>query len=161
MGHYFGNRQTLIAAILSQSASEGAGHLERAATPDGPFDLSIPQLVGQIAMGLERGVLDLQVIGLGEGFADTGVASAYLGHHLDPIIAAVARRLDAHVAAGEMLEVDTRHAALGLVAPLLLAFLHQHALGGAGSAPLELHALAEAHAAAFVRAYARRTATAP
>ena len=40
----------------------------------------------------------------------------------------------------------TREAALALVAPLLLALLHQHALEGSSVRPLDVESLARSHA---------------
>jgi hypothetical protein len=50
--------------------------------------------------------------------------------------------------------VDTRHAALALLSPVILALLHQAELGGAKDHPLDVDRFLSDHAAAFARAYA-------
>ncbi len=59
-----------------------------------------------------------------------------------------------HVARGEMRAVDIRHAAVTLIAPLLLAILHQRELGGAAVRLMDFDRFLDDHAAAFVRAFA-------
>lgn len=153
MNHYFSGRSALIAAILERSEQDGAPYLLMARTPSGPFPGSVADLVWRLSVGLERGVLALQVIGLAEGFGDQGIAGAYLGHHLEPILEAIAARLQAHIVAGEMIACDSRFAAIALLSPLLLAHLHQTALGGRQDYPLSLPDYLEHHVAAFVRGY--------
>lgn len=153
MVHYFGNRAALIAAILDAAHAEGQAYLAVAATPSGPFDASLADLVTLFDQGLVRGVLALQIIGLGEGFGDSTAGRAYLDHHLEPMLGAVAARLAEHQRRGEMREGDTRHAAIALVSPLLVAHLHQHALDGRSGYPLDMNAFARAHLAGFLRAH--------
>jgi len=152
--HYFGTRTALVAAIMEQAGREGAIYLAMAAQPSGPFARSIADLVRSIGQGFEFGVLTLQVIGLSEGFADPAAASAYLGHHLEPILGAIATRLDAHMALGDMRPVDRRFAAILLLSPMVIARLHQSPLGGATGFPLSLPDFDAMHAESFVRAFA-------
>lgn len=154
LAHYFGDREALVAAILEQARQEGESYLVLAATPSGPFATSISDLVGMIGQGLDRGVMALQVIGLSEGLGSASSAEAYLGHHLEPMLGAIRARLDAHVAAGEMRAGETRFAAIGLLAPMVIARLHQSELGGAAHYPMALAAFDAEHGAAFVRAHA-------
>lgn len=152
--HYFGTRQNLVAEIMQTARSEGERYLVLAAQPSGPFAQSVADLIGMISEGLSRGVLPLQVIGLGEGFADSSVGSAYLTHVLEPILAAIATRLEAHIARGEMRRVDARFAAIALLSPVLVAHLHQHALGGVADFPMTIASHDAALVDGFVRAYA-------
>lgn len=154
MNHYFINRGTLVASILEQAEQEGAPYLAMASRPSGPFDGSVRQLVTMLSLGFERGVLALQVIGLGEGFADKAVGGAYLGHHLEPVIAAIARRLQAHMEQGDMRSSNARLAAVGLLSPVLVAHLHQTALGGNAAFPMSMNEFIEHHVEAFVRGHA-------
>lgn len=156
LAHYFGDRSSLVEAILEQARAEGDTYLAMAARPSGPFAPSIRELVGQIAIGLDRGVMALQVIGLTEGLDDPSSARAYLDHHLEPVIGAIKARLDIHLARGEMEAVDTRFAAINLLAPVLVARLHQSELGGKASYPMALQAFDEAHIEAFIRGHERR-----
>lgn len=152
--HYFGDRRSLVAEIMAFALQEGERYLALAAQPSGAYAQSIADLVGMISQGLSRGVLPLQVIGLGEGFADAKAGSAYLDHVLEPILTAITARLDVHVSRGEMRQVETRFAAIALLSPLLLAHLHQHALGGAADYPMPMASHDAALVDGFVRAYA-------
>lgn len=154
--HYFGDRRQLVAEIMATARLEGERYLRLAAEPSGPFPRSVADLIGMISEGLSRGVLPLQVIGLSEGFADASAGSAYLDNVLEPILAAIATRLQAHIDLDEMRPVDTRFAAIALLSPLLVAHLHQHALGGAADYPLTMAAHDAALVEAFVRSYAKR-----
>ncbi len=152
MNHYFSDRSSLVAAILEQAAHEGAPFLALASKPSGPFPQSIEDLVSKLSLGFSHGVLALQVIGLGEGFADPRVGCAYLGDHLEPVLGAIAKRLSQHVALGEMRNVDTHFAAIQLLSPLLIIHLHQTVLGGDQHFPKVIDDFCAEHAAAFVRA---------
>jgi len=153
LAHYFGDRDALIAAILENSRKEGDIYLAMAAEPVGELEESIRQLVGLLGQGLDRGVLSLQVIGLTEGLVSPSSAHAYLGHHLEPVLQAIGRRLLSHQARGEMLPTNVHYAAIALLSPMVIVRLHQSELGGAVLYPLHLPAFDEQHAAAFVRAY--------
>lgn len=155
MSHYFGDRSALVEAILEQSRHEGAVYLAMAAQPSGPFGQSIADLIAMLGRGLERGVLALQVIGLTEGLANPTAGRAYLSHHLEPILVAIRTRLDVHVARGEMRPMETRFAAIELLAPMVIARLHQAELGGEGMYPMSLAQFDASHADAFVRACGR------
>lgn len=154
LAHYFGSRTALVAAIMEQSGKEGAIYLEMAAKPSGPFAQSVADLVRSIGQGFDYGVLALQVIGLSEGFAHPEAASAYLGHHLEPILGAIRTRLEAHIARGEMQQVEPRFAAISLLSPMVIARLHQSTLGGAAGYPLSLPDFDAAHTRSFIRAFA-------
>lgn len=154
MNHYFAGRSALIAAILERAHQEGAPYLVMARNPSGTFARSVSDLISMLSNGLQRGVLALQVIGLAEGFGDMSIGSAYLTHHLEPSLDAISARLKAHIEAGEMIECDTHFAALSLLSPLLVAHLHQTALGGRDDFPLAIPDFIAHQTAAFVRSYA-------
>lgn len=153
LAHYFGDRQSLVEAILENARHEGDIYLVMAAQASAPFAQSVRELVGMMGQGLDRGVLSLQVIGLTEGLGNANSAQAYLGHHLEPILAAIRTRLDMHVLRKEMRKVETRFAAIGLLAPMVIARLHQAELGGRSSFPMSLSAFDESHAQAFIRGH--------
>lgn len=153
LAHYFGDRQALISAILEQARHEGEIYLAMAARPAADFAGSVGELVGMLGQGLDRGVLALQVIGLSEGLGNAQSAQSYLGHHLEPMLGAIAARLAAHVARGQMRVVETRFAAIGLLAPMVIARLHQVELGGHESYPMSLADFDSAHAEAFIRGH--------
>lgn len=158
LAHYFGNRQNLIEAILENARQEGEAYLAMAAHASAPFEQSVRDLVGMMGQGLDRGVLSLQVIGLTEGLGNHNSAQAYLGHHLEPILTAIRTRLDTHVLRKEMRSVETRFAAIGLLAPMVIARLHQAELGGSTTYPMSLTEFDRAHAETFVRGHERVTA---
>lgn len=154
MNHYFSSRGALVAAIIEHAEQEGAPYLAMASAPSGVFGASIEDLVTMLSRGFEHGVLALQVIGLGEGFADREVGEAYLGHHLEPVLSAIAARLEAHMEVGDMRRTNARFAAIQLLSPLLVAHLHQNALGGNGSHPMSMGDFIGQHVSAFVQGHA-------
>lgn len=152
--HYFGNRDDIVAAVMADSRREGQVHLDLAATPQGGFAHSVRQLLSYAAAGHLAGVAQLHVIGLTEGIGHERLGSSYVEGILEPTLQAVEARLSAHVAKGEMRDLDVRHAALALLSPLLIAQLHQGELNGSSCRPLDIGRFVEDHAAGFVRAYA-------
>jgi len=102
------------------------------------------------------GLRQLHTVGLLEGFGSHPVAQSYLAEVLEPTLNACKQRLEVHIARGEMKETDARHAAINLISPLLIVFLHQNALGGSKEYPLDIAAFASNHIEAFVTAYQKR-----
>jgi hypothetical protein len=98
---------------------------------------------------------DLHRIGLAEGLRNPHTALDYLNDVLEPTLQALETRLAGLVAQRAIVECDTRHAALLLLSPLLLALLHQRDLGGTRCRPLSIPALIDEHVKVFVRAYRR------
>lgn len=158
--HYFGRREELITALLEDFGRQGAIYLERARTSDLPFAESVTTLAQGIGIALSAGLLEIHTLGLREGLCNDAVGASYLNHVLEPTILAIEDRFRLHQARGEMRPADTRVAALGLLSPLVLAYLHQGELGGCKTRPLEMSAFLSAHCEAFIRGYARDPATA-
>ena len=77
---------------------------------------------------------------------------------LEPTLQALEKRLQASIEHGLIIECDTRHAALALVSPLLLALLHQHDLGGTRCRPLSVPNLIDEQVNMFARAYRKDVA---
>lgn len=152
--HYFTRREDLIRAVMSEDLSAGRLHLEHVSTPAGSFAASVREALAYIAMGFSHGVGEVHTVGLTEGLRHDDLGPAFVDLVLEPSIAAVRRRLDAHVNDGEMRNVDTRHAALVLLAPVVLLMLHQRELGGVKRYPIELDSFLDDHAASFVRGHA-------
>jgi AcrR family transcriptional regulator len=152
--HYFPRQQDLVAAVIAQQGRDGAPHLARMAEPAGDLEASVHGAVREVVAGFRHGVGEVFALGLLEGLREEELGPGFLAHGLDPTLGTVARRLEAHIARGEMRPCDPRQAALSLLAPVLLACLHQMELGGARSAPMPLDDFAEAHAAAFLRGHA-------
>lgn len=152
--HYFGGREAVLAAVFAHCRADGAGPLRLAATPDGPARRSVEALLRHAAAGLAYGgVGRLNELGLREGLSDPAAAAAFRTDVLDPTLDAFAARLTAHAEAGELDLPDPRAAAVQLLGPLLLHFLHQTSLGGADDRPLDADGLIADLAAAFVRGH--------
>ena len=157
--HYFGDRDGVVRAVMAAELAEArtpGGPLEVAATPSGPFARSVRDLLGHADAGFVRaGLTDAHAAGLAEGLASSATGASYLALALDPTVEAFAERLRAHQERGEMrADVDPRAAALQLLAPLVVARLHQDRLGGADANPLDVGAMLDQQAEAFVRGYA-------
>ena len=156
--HYFGARPQVMDAIFEECLNLGRTGLEAQRRSEKPFADSIRDYALTLikALQAERDVRlgDLIAVGLGEGLLDTAVSRSTLRHILDPTIDALEARLKLHIARGEMIDGDTRAAALMLASPLLLASLHQDQMGGARETPMPLEDTALAVADAFIRAYA-------
>lgn len=152
--HYFGKRDDVVIAVLESIGQAGAEHLAAAAAGDLPFAESIASALHHALAGLRQGLDDVHMLGLREGMGQARLGPAYLDAILEPSLRAVEARLAAHQARGEMRSGNRRHAALALLSPLVLAALHQRALGGDDVRPLDLDALVTEHAVAFVRAHA-------
>lgn len=157
MRHYFGDLDGVVAAAFELMAAQGEPYARRLAgevDPPGPFEPSVRWMVRYIHDGWQAGVGRLNAAGIARGLESEPRGQAYLDAVLEPLLQAVERRLAVHIERGEMRRVDPRQAGLSLVAPLLLAWLHQDALGGAGCRPLDRDAFAEGHVAGWLRGYA-------
>lgn len=157
--HYFGRRPDVIAALLDEYRRRGENRLQIVSQPNGPFADSMREFAYGMVFGMKAGgqvrLGDVFAVSLAEGLADPDLAPLALQYIVDPAINSLITRLDAHVAKGEMIETNTRAAALMLISPMLLSVLHQDQLGGCETNPADLGAIADQISAAFVRAYAR------
>ena len=156
--HYFADRDGVVRAVMEDELAGGAapgGPLEVAATPNGPFAESIRTLLRHANDGFQYGGLtEAHAMGLAEGLTSEGLAADYLQLALDPTIDAFASRLRAHQEAGEMrADADARTAAVQLLAPLFVARLHQDRLGGRDRTAIDMTAMLDQQADAFVRGY--------
>jgi AcrR family transcriptional regulator len=153
--HYFPSREALIGAVFAEARAGGERHLERARKPaSGDLAASVRELLEGVARGWTQGrVGSLHRLGLAEGLRRREAGLGYLVEILEPVLQAAEERLAGHIAQGEMIPADTRHAALLLLAPLVLALLHQYELGGTRCRPLDMETLLDRHVEAFCRAY--------
>jgi len=153
--HYFADRDGVVQAYLVWQGTESARVRPLVSTSDEPFAQSIRRLLHGSSFGLkDMDRIRMHVVGLAEGLHNERVGPSYLQATLEPLLASVEQRLGLHVARGEMRVVDIRHAAVALVAPLLLAILHQRELGGSKVRSLDMERFLDDHAEGFVRAYA-------
>jgi AcrR family transcriptional regulator len=152
--HYFGKRDDIILAIMQDDLARGAEQIAILARPTGPFNTSIAAAVHHMAAGFTYGgVGRIYAVGLVEGLGHPVLGPSFVKTILEPGIAALETRLQFHIAAGEMRACDTRNAAIALLSPILVAFLHQSELDGADSHPLDLETFANDHIENFIRAY--------
>lgn len=155
--HYFGSRAEIVDAILEEYRRAGDARLKSIAAEPAPFAESMQEFVESLIRGMSapRPVRlgDVFAVSLAEGLLDPQIGASALRHVVDPALDALQARLSLHIARGEMIEADTRSAALMLMSPVLIAVLHQDQMGGAACSPMNVGAAARDIAAAFVRAY--------
>ncbi len=157
LNHYFGSREKMVQAILADALEKGQPYIERAAVPDGPFPESIAGLIREIAFAFSTALSGLSATGLLEGLHHPTLGPVFLEATLEPLIGSLTKRLSAHMEKGDMRRTDARAAALILISPVIMVFLHQRDLGGAVRWPLDIEAFLDVHVDAFVRAFAAKT----
>jgi AcrR family transcriptional regulator len=150
--HYFGDRDGVIAAVLSTARDDAAAYLSAGATAGarGP-ERSLPDLLlGTVVAWQEHGLDRLFTGALSLGLGSSVRGPAFLQHLLEPFLQATEALLAEHEHRGQLppsTAAGRRSAALALLAPVVLALLHQDALGGTEVRPLDVRELARAHAA--------------
>lgn len=161
--HYFGSRSDVVAAVLEAYLGMGRARIATASEPVNGFADSVRDFALSLMRGLRHAgpvrLGDAFAVGLAEGLLDPAIGPAALRFLVDPAQQALQRRLDTHVARGEMIAADTRAASLMLLSPILIAVLHQDQMGGESCNPLDLEAAVMEISAAFIRAYARPVET--
>jgi AcrR family transcriptional regulator len=153
--HYFGSREQVIKAVFAQALIAGASHLSRARLPEAEdLEASLQSFLQRVVLGWTQGnVGALHRIGLAEGLRNPGTGLDYLTDVLEPTLQALETRLAHYRQRGLIVECNTRHAALMLLSPVVLALLHQHDLGGTRCRPLAIPELITEHVKVFARAY--------
>jgi AcrR family transcriptional regulator len=153
--HYFGKRTDIVAAILADARDRAAPMLAQLQQPSGHLEQSIRDALAFIRIGFEQfGLSGLFAMGLSEGLRHSVIGPRFVADVLEISIDAVAVRLAAHQDRGEMRrDTDARAAAIRLLSPLIVAYLHQKELGGEKDWPLDLDSFVDAHAETFVRAH--------
>ncbi|MFO0581428.1 MAG: TetR/AcrR family transcriptional regulator [Anaeromyxobacter sp.] len=160
--HYFGAREGVVGAALARLHQDGIRYLAAGATEvHGDVAESLAWFLSFLREGWDRGVGKAHAVGLTEGLGDAALGQAYLTHLLEPTLQAAEARIARHVAQGELGPCDVRAAALELVAPVVLALLHQRSLGGAAVRTLDVERFLAEHVARFLRAHAPEAVSAP
>lgn len=156
--HYFGTREGLLEAVFEAMGAKGEPYIQRAlGFAQMPVAEGLRTLVGQIAQGwTPEGLGGLHRSGISEGLGSGALGPAYINHILEPTLAVVEEMLAIWVERGELEVADRRTAALGLMAPVVLALLHQRGLGGSDCRPLDIEVFLDAHVAGFLSGYAPR-----
>lgn len=153
--HYFGSRETLVGEVMVEMHRRGLPYLLASATePHGPVRESLQWLLQSLLRGWRGGVGEVHAFGLTAGLGHATLGPAYVKELLEPTLQAVEARLARHIADGELARCDVRHAALELVAPVLLGLLHQVQLSGADCRPLDVERFLADHLDTFLRAHA-------
>ncbi len=151
--HYFGKREDLVEALLVSLGKEGEAHVARVAHANLPFRESVADYVAYVRLGFRYGLAEIHTLGLREGLRQDRLGPAYLNTILEPTIASLETRLRLHQEKGDMRVSDTRVAALQLLSPLVIVFLHQNELCGDKVRPLDVDAYCAAHVDNFVRCF--------
>lgn len=146
--HYFGDRDGIFAAVMESVRADGAVHLERARSPSGrsPEASVSDLLLGTIEAWRRYGLGQLFASSLTLSLGNDHRGPAFLSGLLEPLLDATEQLINAHVADGQLPVCDARAVALSLVAPVVMALLHQDNLGGACTRPLDVEEFASAHA---------------
>lgn len=152
--HYFGDRDAMISAAFAHWHQRGQAFLNHAAITNGDFEQSIKSYVQNLFDGLVHfGIGDFMAAGFAEAMLHDRTGPAFVTHALEPIIMALEQRLASHQSVGEMRVCDTRHAAIALIAPILVTCHHQFQLSGKDIRPISMPGFLEQHLDAFLRAY--------
>lgn len=153
--HYFVDRDGAVRAALETAATYGAPHQRYlAALPvDNPRECLLTALRDLCSGWQDHGVGNVHLVGLKAGLEDATTGETYLTVILEPLLRAVETLLTRLVQAGGVAAHDVRSGALALISPIVLALLHQDALGGAQQRPLDLAAFREHLVDAFLRAH--------
>jgi hypothetical protein len=161
--HYMGDRAGAIATALEGVRAASAPYVGSIRDPG---ELDLRASLAKVARDLvsawtAHGVGRVFASGLAAGLFDLRVGPAYLDGVLEPTVLALEERLRVHTERGETNiapgdAAALRTAALVFLSPLLVALLHQHALGGARCRPLEISAFVSDALDRFVRAYGAR-----
>lgn len=154
LSHYFGRRDDVVRAVMENDLAGAVEPLATMARPTGRFEQSVADAVEHLADGFRHGGLGQTfATGLIEGLLHSTLGPVFLATALEPSLRAAEARLQHHIDAGEMRGGDPRGAAIMLIAPVVVSFLHQQQLGGEKVRALEIDRFLESHAEAFVRAW--------
>ncbi len=156
--HYFGDAAGLIREVLKQLHSNAEPFL-RKAKQDVPADAheACLQFLMSVVFAWRQGLGAIHQLGMLYGLSNKDFGPSYLELVLEPTLATAEVRFASLVERGVILPTDVRAAALSLVAPVVLALMHQDAFGGGAVHPLDVVAFAKQHAAWMATALLNRS----
>jgi len=157
--HYFATREGVLEAVFEAMGIAGEPYIRRAiGFTDLPAPLGLRRLLEEIIAAWTPDELGgLHRSGISEGLGSEELGPAYVEHLLEPTLAVVERMLDIWRERGEVAiaEAQLRIAGLALLAPVMLALLHQRGLGGGRLRPLDFAAFIDGHVDGFLRGWGR------
>jgi AcrR family transcriptional regulator len=155
--HYFGTREGVLEAVFESMGIAGEPYIRRAiGFTDLPAPLGLRRLLEEIVAAWTPDELGgLHRSGISEGLGSQELGPAYVTHLLEPTLAVVERMLEIWAERGEVeiAEDQVRAAALALMAPVILALLHQRGLGGERCRALDFAEFIETHVDGFLRGW--------
>jgi AcrR family transcriptional regulator len=159
--HYFSDRDGLFRALFTHDHNEGMVAINHVANgPLGPVKSSLRDMLEYIRQGfMYGGLADVHVVGLGTGLAEKSLGQHYVNEILEPTLQCVEVRLLRHQQQGTLAKKNARHAALELVCPALMVFLHQYSLGGDSCRPLDVGIFLDELVANFIASHGTTRAT--
>lgn len=145
--HYFADRDGVFDAVMEVALTDSSRYLDDAAAPGGrtPEESLGGLVAGTVEAWRRFGLGRLFACSLAWGLEHQRRGPAFLEGVLEPFLQAAERLLAAHVERGELAPVDVRATALGLLAPVVLALLHQDSLGGHTTRRLDVEQFARQH----------------
>lgn len=154
--HYFGTREGVLEAVFEAMGVAGRPYVEQALSyTELPVAEGLRTMLGEIVRGwTPEGLGGLHRSGISEGLGSEALGPAYVEHILEPTLAVAEEMLKIWAERGEVEVEDLRAAGLALMAPVVLALIHQRGLGGGQCRPLDIDAFLDAHVAGFLRGYA-------
>lgn len=152
--HYFKDRDGLVAAVMEAMLADATPFLARAALPEGR---SVEESLRGLLEGLMRawekfGVGAMHASGLAAGLGVRALGPAYVNYMLEPLLQTAETRIRVHVERGELSACNERFAAIELLAPVVLALLHQDSLSGVRCRPLDVPSFLTDHLRRFLAA---------
>ncbi|MFO7562638.1 MAG: TetR/AcrR family transcriptional regulator [Enhygromyxa sp.] len=155
--HYFGTRDGVLEAVFAAMGIAGEPYIRRAlGFTDLPAPLGLRRLLEEIVAAWTPDKLGgLHRSGISEGLGSDELGPAYVEHLLEPTLAVAERMLEIWGERGELAiaEGQLRAAGLALLAPVILALLHQRGLQGDRLRPLDFVGFIEAHVEGFLRGW--------
>jgi AcrR family transcriptional regulator len=155
--HYFGTREGVLEAVFAAMGIAGEPYIRRAlGFTDLPVSLGLRRLLEEIVAAWTPDQLGgLHRSGISEGLGSAELGPAYIEYLLEPTLAVVEQMLDIWRERGEVGidEAQLRAAALAVMAPVMLALLHQRGLQGERLRPLDFAAFIETHVDGFLRGW--------